>query len=150
MSHVVSSKGLITDLDCLEAVLAKHFPRMKLIRNQKTYKWYGQWVKDYHGSDAAYKNGIDPKSFGKCEHAIKLEGCGYEIGLVKVEGKDGYTAIWDFWGEGRKLSDAMGTGAERLMVAYGQEFCQRFAESVGSTASTEIDNNEELLVEIDV
>lgn len=149
MSHVVSSKSTITDLDCLEAVLAKHFPGMTLVRNKTNYNWYGRWVKDYHGSDAAYKNGVRPEDFGKCDHVIKLAGCEYEVGLCKVEGKEGWTAVWDFYGDGRHLSKAMGDGAEKLALHYGTAFCARFADSVSGTMTVE-DGEEERLIEISV
>lgn len=150
MSHVVCSKAIITDLDVLEAVLAKHFPKLKLQRNQTTHRWFGKWVKDYHGSDAAYKNGINPYTFGTCEHAITCEGSDYDIGLVKVEGKEGWTLVWDFWGpNGRKLNNAIGTAGETLMVAYGKEFCAKFAEDIGASISTE-DIGDETVVEIEV
>lgn len=150
MSHVVCSKAIITDLDCLEAVLSQHFPKLHLKRGQRTHKWFGRWVKDYHGTDAAYKNGVDPKTFGTCEHAITMDGCGYEIGLVRVPGKEGWTLVWDFWGgHGRMLNEAIGTAGETLMVAYGKEFCSRFAESIGATISTE-ETEDESIVEIEV
>lgn len=150
MSHVVAGKAVVTDLDCLEAVLKQFFPKLQLKRGQKTYKWFGQWVKDYHGEDAAYKNGIDPKDFGKCEHAITMEGCAYEIGLVKAPGKEGFTPIWDFWGTGRQINEYIGKGGEKLMVHYGTEFCNRFAESIGGSANTETDNEDERVIEIEV
>jgi hypothetical protein len=38
---------------------------LKLVRGQKTFKWYGQ-------------------EDGKCDHAIKVPGATYEIGVIKT------------------------------------------------------------------
>jgi hypothetical protein len=32
--------------------------------------WFGRWVNDYSADNAAYKNGITPAQYGKCEFAL--------------------------------------------------------------------------------
>ena len=109
MSHVATLdiRFKECELDCLERAVESL--GLKLIRNQTSYRWYGRWVKDYHGTNAAYKNGIDPKDYGKCDHVITIQGdnTSYEIGLVRMP--DGsYTLIWDFWGSGEKITSMIG------------------------------------------
>jgi hypothetical protein len=90
--------------------------------NQKTYKWYGRWVQDYHGSNAAYKLGINPEDYGKCEHAIGIPGnnTAYEIGICRNnEGK--MVMVWDFWGGGNGLESVAGKDCHKLVQAYSAE-----------------------------
>ena len=85
---------------------------------QKTYKWYGRWMKDYNATDAAYHHGFDPAKYGQCEHAIKVPGSKYEIGVTrKTDGSLGL--IYDFFGsEGRVITDKLGKGLESLRQQY--------------------------------
>lgn len=120
MSHVATCDLFITDLTSLAQACDEL--GLELMLGQTNYRWFGTWVKDYHGADAAYKNGIDPKDYGKCVHAIRLKGStnSYEIGLVnRADGKPGYQLIWDFYGSGRNISQAIGQGGERLKDHYG-------------------------------
>lgn len=131
MSHVVSSKVRFTDLDALEAALKiVSGGRAHLLRDQKTWKWYGTWVNDYSQEDAAYKLGIDPKDYGKCDSAIHLDGCSYEIGLYKRG--NAYICGFDFWGsEGNKLRSLFGQGLEKLGKEYARQATVRAAERLG-------------------
>ena len=93
MSHVATVEIEIEDLSVLEEVCNENGWNFR--KNQKTYKWYGKWVNDYHGDNAAYKHGINPKDYGKCEHAINVKPGAYEIGVVKND-KSKHVLIWDF------------------------------------------------------
>jgi hypothetical protein len=96
MSHVAMVSIEIKDLDALK--VAAEECGLEFRENQKTYKWYGKWMNDYSGDDAAYKAGLDPKDYGKCAHAIGVpnNNRAYEIGVIdKGEGK--YGLVWDFW-----------------------------------------------------
>ncbi len=108
MSHVASVELIVHDLDALAVAAEKC--GMKLVQDQKTYKWYGKWVQDYNDKDAAYKLGIDPDDYGKCEHAIVVPGdkSAYEIGVVKNPKGEGYVLVYDFWGPGQKIVDRVG------------------------------------------
>lgn len=121
MSHVSCIDVVIKDLDSLQST-AKELG-LEFIENQKTYMWFGKWVKDYHSADAAYKHGIDPNNYGKCEHVLKIKGdnTAYEIGVVKKA--DGtYSLIWDFWGpQGDKLRKIIGNKGEKLLQGYSKE-----------------------------
>jgi hypothetical protein len=93
---------------------------MTLVRNAKTIKWFGAWVNDYHGTDAAFNFGIKPEDYGKCDHAIEIpnDPNAWSIGLVN-QGNDKYKIYFDFWGsEGRKLVDKIGRHGEKLHQQY--------------------------------
>lgn len=107
MSHVAAVALEIKDLDALEE--ACKAIGLELVRGQKTYRWYGKWVKDYHGDDAAYKHGIKPEDYGKCAHAVRVKGKpnAYEIGLVEVR-PGVFQPVWDFWSGGRGLQAVIG------------------------------------------
>lgn len=140
MSHVRTNPILIGDLVCLEKALTA-FPQLTLVPEKKTYEWFGEWVGDYHGKDAAYKNGFDPKDFGKCDHAIRVDGSSYEIGLVAKPQEDGtiaYALIWDFWGsQGRKIDQVIGDGGQKLLTEYARQVAMHEASLAGLTYSEE-------------
>lgn len=100
MSHVTDVKLCVKDLDAVEETLAEKFPQLELRRNKRTFKWYGRWMNDFHGDNAAVDQGYDPKEFGKCEHTIGFKNStgAYEIGLVKAKTGDGWNVIYDAWG----------------------------------------------------
>lgn len=117
MSHVSYIETNITDLDALEE--AAKACGLELVRGQTTMKWFGRWVNDYHGADAAYQHGINPSDYGKCEHAIRVPGDehAYEIGVLhKPDGT--YQLYYDHYGQGAKLSARIGRHGERLNQQY--------------------------------
>lgn len=146
MSHVISSTERFLDLECLKRTLKKHFPQLQWKEGQKTWAWYGKWMNDYAAKDAAYKLGIKPEDYGKCDHAIKLPGCQYEIGIMKAPDGKGWSPVWDFFGQGAKLSAVIGQNAEKLMAAYNQEFVTQFAEQEGMELTTETDSEGKLVL----
>ena len=118
MSHVACVELEVNDMEALEETCKELGWNLK--RGQKTYKWFGRWVNDYSAGDAAYHHGIDPKDYGKCDHAISIPGINYEVGLVqKPTGKPGqYVVIFDFFDQA--LKDALGgQGAPKLIQHYG-------------------------------
>lgn len=135
MSHVTTIKMEIRSLDALEAACQKIGLQFK--RNQKTYKWYGQFVGDYREA------GTDPKEMGKCDHAIGIPGnkTAYEIGVAQKD--DHYVLRWDFWQGGMGLSQVAGDKCSRLTEAYTQvvalQEATKFAEAEGYTVTSEWD-----------
>jgi hypothetical protein len=136
MSHVATLKVKVNDIDALKVAVDKL--GLEWREGQKTYKWYGTWVNDYHGGDAAYKHGIDPKNYGKCDHAIGVPGKpgAYEVGVVKME--DGsYSLIYDFWGGGHGLMEKIshegrgGKDCGKLIQTYAREAAVKEAEAQG-------------------
>jgi len=121
MSHVASVKTVVKDLDILEK--ACQAIGLELVRNKHTFKWYGTWVNDYNGQNAAYRNGIDPKEYGKCEHAIRVKGGNketYEIGVVKNKDEEGYSLVYDFWQGGFGLEKVAGKDLTILQKEYNK------------------------------
>jgi len=131
MSHVTAVETIFEDLDAAEQACKPL--GLELARGQKTYKWFGSWVNDYHGDDAAYKHGIDPKDYGKCEHAIRVKGNpdAYEVGLVKNPNGPGYVLIYDFWAGGQGLQAAIGKDAGLLRREYALAVGMRDAARKG-------------------
>lgn len=127
MSHVVSISIQIHDLDALEAAVKEL--NATLIRNQKTYAWYGRHVGDF-----PLPNGFTKDMLGKCEHAIRLNGHksnDYEIGVAKNPTGQGYTLLYDFWGPGQKLKTALGDGLGKLVQLYGVHTAEKHARLKG-------------------
>ena len=142
MSHVATVQVEIKDLDCLEAAAKRCGLVFK--RDQKEFKWYGRWMNDYAEDDAAYKAlGIDPKDYGKCIHAIGIEGdkSAYEIGIVNNP-KGGYALLWDFYAGGHGLmkhvhadSEKTRSGIGKLQQAYAIEVAKKNARKQGFSVS---------------
>lgn len=108
MSHISKIELVIKSLDDLkDACKQLGFEFMK---NQKSYKWYGVWV-----GDSPLPEGINSEDIGKCDHAIRVPGCRYEIGVVKRGSK--YLLLWDYWHEGG-LRQKIGKNAGKLKQAY--------------------------------
>lgn len=133
MSHVATVDIEIKDehIDCLAKAAADC--GLEWRQGQTTYKWFGQWVRDYHGGDAAYKHGIDPKNYGKCEHAMAIPGAGasqYELGVTR--NKEGKLAlIWDFFGSGRNLVAKIGKNGDLLAQRYAVQVALKQAKLKG-------------------
>lgn len=130
MSHVSTLAKEVKSLAAIEAVCKEKGWTFK--RDQKTWKWYGQWVNDYSAADAAYRNGITPEEYGKCDHAIGVPGTDWEIGLVKNKETGGYRLVYDFFGsKGRPLQEAIGKDGSKLLQPYGVAVAKLTAKSKG-------------------
>jgi len=130
MSHVVCSQIIINDLDALKKAVAM-FPELKWNENEKTFNWYGEWFNDYSARDAAYRNGIDVDQYGKCDVCIQMKGVNYEIGVVRRKDGEGWSLVWDNVGDGYRLTELLGKHAEKLTVAYAEEYIRSFSERNG-------------------
>ena len=142
MSHVALCKLSVKSLDALEQ--ACEMLGLKLIRDKKTYSWFGSWVNDYHADDAAYLQGVDPKDYGKCEHCIvdPNNKNAYEIGVIKSPDGVGYKLIFDFYGSrGKAMSDKVGGhAATKLHQVYA--CCNSAKDLQRKGFSTKISQNE--------
>ena len=108
MSHISKIELVIQSLENLkEACKNLGFEFME---NQKSYKWYGRWV-----GDTPIPEGIDIKDIGKCDHAIRVPGCEYEIGIIRRG--DHYILLWDYYQAGG-LIQKIGMNAGILKQAY--------------------------------
>lgn len=130
MSHVVICEIQIRDIDCLEKACKE--AGLELRRGQRTYRWYNNFVNDYHGENAAFNHGIDPKDYGKCDHAIGIPGnkSAYEIGVVKKP--DGtYALIWDFYAGGYGLEKVAGKNCQNVTKAYSMQVAKKHLKAKG-------------------
>lgn len=138
MSHVTSSLAIITDLDVLRWVIKTFFPKLKWMEGQKTYKWYGNFQDDWgeeNEEKTARSRGIDPSQYGKCDHALHLPGCPYEIGITKRNDGEGWSLVWDVW-RGAQLSEYIGNDAEKLMLKYNMAYVEKYAGMEGCMIET--------------
>lgn len=133
MSHVADVEMCVTDLDACEAACARL--GFKLVRGQTSYNWFGEWLNDWTSERAAGLRGRKPEDFGKCEHAIVIEGAddhAYQIGLVpRLDGQPGWDAIYDAWGSGHELERLGGVGLSTLSEEIGAEVALRQLMSAG-------------------
>lgn len=126
MSHVAAIDLKISDLDALSG--ACEALGLEFKPNQKTYKWFGRWVGDYRGGNAAVDNGIDPNQFGKSEHAIEVKGNpnAYGIGLVPArDGSPTFELVYDNWSGGYGLEEKAGKDLNRLRQEYAAQVSMR-------------------------
>lgn len=136
MSHVASIELELKDLDALAAACEPL--GLELVREQKTYNWYG-----YSVGDTPLPVGFKKEELGTCEHAIRAKGTNrhglndkrqqYEIGIAtRRDGKAGYTLLWDTWRGGNGLVAAVGGDkAQKLVQGYACEVAMRIAKRQG-------------------
>ncbi len=132
MSHVAAVELEIKDFACLK----KACETLGLVfhEGKKNYKWYGIWVRDYHGKDAAYLQGFDPKTYGKdAEHVISVKNNdrAYEIGVVKNPTTGKYHLIYDFWAGGNGLEAVVGKSCDKLCREYAKEVAVKQVRKLG-------------------
>ena len=106
MSHVATVELEVRDLDAL-AEAAKRCG-LELVRDQKTYRWYG-----------GQQN--------PCDHTIRIPDAregkrlgAYEVGVIRrTDGRPGYVLEYDPWAGGKGLEELTGPKCGRLKQAYG-------------------------------
>jgi hypothetical protein len=121
MSHIAKIELEILDPAVLK--LACERLGLQFMENQTTYSWYGTSV-----GDTPLPEGISIQDLGKCDHAIRVPGAQYEIGIVKRDRK--YILLWDFWHQGG-LEQNLGKNAGRLKQAYTIEQVRKEARLKG-------------------
>lgn len=124
MSHVADVQMKVKDLDALKAVCVDL--GLTFMEGQTTHEWYGVFLNDWSSQQAAV-NRVDPKTFGKCLHAIKVPGSSYEIGVTARPDGDGYDLIYDTFGSnGGSISQRLGgMGLPTLRQNYSVEVTRR-------------------------
>jgi hypothetical protein len=108
MSHVSKIELEVNDLETLGQ--ACHRLGLELVREQKTFKWYGQ-------------------EDGKCDHAIKVPGANYEIGVIKAG--NALELQCDYFDTG--IGKAIGQKGGLLKQAYAVERTKAEARRKGYT-----------------
>ena len=122
MSHVSEIDITIKRLDALRAACERM--GWQFVEGQKTYKWYGRWV-----GDSPLPQNTRIEELGKCNHAIKVPGACYEVGVVEMP--DGaYSLRYDSWYSGG-LDVKLGKNAGLLKQAYGIEAAKIAARRKG-------------------
>lgn len=133
MSHVADVQMQVKDLDALKAFVADSGCEWR--EGQRTFQWYGQFLNDWSSQRAAV-NRVDPKTFGKCEHAIRVPGVNYEIGVVKRADGEGFDLLYDSYGSGRGLEAKFGVGLPLLKQGYSVELSKRELSRKGYRVTT--------------
>ena len=120
MSHISKIELEIKSLDAL--IRACERLGFEFVKDQKTYHWYGRWV-----GDSPLPEGIATEQLGICDHAIRVPGCTYEIGVVKRNSS--YTLLWDSWETALRLKIGLDAGV--LRQAYTVEAVKQDAKLNG-------------------
>lgn len=121
MSHVAKIEIAIKDLDTLKGACREL--GLEFMAEQKVFEWYGNHVGDY-----PIPEGFTAADMGRCDHAIRVPGARYEIGIVHRNGR--YHLLWDFYRAGG-LERILGKGACKLKQAYSVERVRREAKLKG-------------------
>jgi len=130
LSHVATVEIEIKDLAALRAACTA--VGLEFREGQETYKWYGRWMNDYSGQDAAFRADISPSDYGKSTHAIGVpnNAKAYEIGVVKQP--DGsFKLVWDFFKGGYGLEKLAGPKCSTLVKSYVGEVTKRSLQKQG-------------------
>lgn len=118
MSHIVTLDLIINDLDALAKASEKL--GCELVRNVKSYKWFGKYMGDY-----PLPKDMEKENLGKCDHVIRVKNPAnqnaYEIGVVKNKNGSGYILAYDFWQGGYGLEEKVGTNCASLKQRYTAE-----------------------------
>jgi len=118
MSHVSHIQLKIFDLSAIKRACTRM--GFQFVENQKTYEWYGTLVEP---EKYPLPEGITQDQLGHCDHAIKIPGARYEIGVLKRNGS--YMLLCDYWDT--KLKRAIGENGGLLKQAYGVEVIKEAA-----------------------
>ena len=131
MSHVVSVELEITDLEAFAAacvVLGGEY-----VPHDTKWRWWGRWLDDYHGTDAAYQNGIAPKRYGTANAGIvRFPGCMWDVGLYQQPSMPGaFVPVFYNYSGGHGLVGKLGADCEKLREEYGVQVALRVAARKG-------------------
>lgn len=107
----------LMDLRALRAVCRRH--GWEFYAGQRRYRWFGR-----HLAHQPLPAGIAPEQLGRCDHAIAVPGCLYEIGLL--DRGTHYLPLWDDDPDGG-LDSALGERGSVLWQAYVSEVVRRAA-----------------------
>ena len=118
MSHISKIEVEIKSLEDLKAACKQL--GFQFCEGQKTHRWYGT-------ARASVSENTET-DLGKCDHAIKVHKCKYEIGIVK--NGNHYNLLWDSYFTGG-LQEKIGEDAGLLKQAYSVERIKREARIKG-------------------
>lgn len=121
MSHIVEIATKINDLDALKSACDEL--GFELMEGQSEYRWFGEWV-----GDSPMPQGMLDSDLGKCDHAIRIPGVSYEVG-VRRHG-DHYRLVYDWFNSGG-LKEKLGTNAGPIVQAYAKHKTMREVARMG-------------------
>ena len=143
MSHLVSVDVEFDDLSALGGGCTSI--GWEFLEGQTTYKYAGYWADDSPVPDGIWSpeqtatvramSHAERKAWmeahlGRCEHAIRVPGANYEVGIVrKHNGK--WTMLWDWWSAGGLLAPMGGQDGRVLKRAYAAERTKQWARRQG-------------------
>jgi len=119
LSHISKIEIEIQSLEDLKAACREL--GFQFCEGQKDYKWYGTQRESVSENN-------NQTALGKCDHAIKVPGAKYEIGIVKKDNH--YELLWDNYYTGG-LEEKVGTNAGLLKQAYSIQRIKREARIKG-------------------
>ena len=132
MSHIVTIQTELRDLAAIKAACKRM--GWELLEGQHAFKWYGRYVGDYRAFEKQLADqGIAVKDYGKCDHAIRVPGAEYEIGLVQKGGK--IVPLWDFYSPGGLGNIKQENGMGGFLQAYATEKAKLEARRKGYTVT---------------
>jgi hypothetical protein len=130
MSHITKIDLQVKDLNALDNACARL--GLELVREQKTFKWYGRFIGDTVPPKELMEQGYTAAKYGTCAHAIRVKGnaAAYEIGLIKRADGKGYMLAWDSFLGGYGLCARVGydqkdLGATKLKDWYAAEVARK-------------------------
>jgi hypothetical protein len=132
MSHLITNKLRINDLDILKKVIDADC-RFKWKSNVKTFKTY------QHGEEL--NRAIS--TIGTLEHAIRINGCEYEVGVVRNKDGNGWSLMFDPFDQAAEK--IVGRECETLMVMYGETYVRDYAERNGFILEQQMDGDDLIL-----
>ncbi len=110
MSHISELKTTFKNLDDIELAAARLGGT--LLRDQKTYRWFGQYM-----GDSQMPAGMTQADLGKCNHAIRFPHASYEVG-VRRQPDGTFRLAWDSWSSGGLLKHMGNEQGDRFTQAY--------------------------------
>ncbi len=106
MSHISKIELEVRDLGTLRQACNRL--GLNMLEGRKTFKWYGQ-------------------EDGKCDHAIRVPGASYEIGVIKTG--ESFELKCDYWDTA--IGRAIGASGGLLKQAYAVERAKTEARRKG-------------------
>ena len=117
----------------------------EFLEGKQNYVWYGSHMGDY-----PIPEGFTKEQMGSCEHAIKIPGANYEIGVAR-NNKGELKLLWDFWGSGglqQKLGKDAGLLKQAYTIAKGKVSARKHGHFFKTIKSPRGDAWKRLLVEV--
>ena len=153
MSHVATVDVRVTDLEAMKEACAAL--GLKFMEGQKSYRFYSSgWQDDSPVPDGLFETAEETarvramskadrikrmnEVLGKCDHAIRVPGAEYEIGL-KSRADGSYSVTYDWYGSGGRaiLTALGGEKAPKLVQEYANAKLKSEARRYGHIIESE-------------